>query len=150
MKIYWIILLLFPVSLWGQYDFETRYFSINATALPEIPEVGEFTLRNASTDAPLIKNLSDFNQINAKNYWQPVDMAGAMAEEEKLKDNGYDTQSLQEKFNKSYGVGQYPQDGSTKVTNRVYKEQRGLDFLDPCPPFGICPRCAPYRIGRGF
>ena len=46
-----------------------------------------------------------------------------------------------------YGNRSYNPDGSTKVKNIAYKDaSRGFLFADSCPPYGVCPRCAPYRI----
>ena len=98
-----------------------------------------------------LRKFSDFNKITAENYWQPVDMMAALEGEQQLKrQNNYNVEALQQQYNNRLGAKAYAPDGSTKVTNPVYKEQRGLNFVNSCPPFGICPRCAPYRIGRGY
>jgi hypothetical protein len=131
----WIFLLfLFPLSTVAQYDFETRYFTINAESLPEVEDLLSFTL----SPSPLVKrNLNEF-QMNAENYRKPVDMATAMESRKNYEAQTFDVSSIRIT---AYGFGdtaQYSADSSTKIKNIAYKEQRGLDFLDPCPPFGIC------------
>lgn len=134
----------------GQYDFETRYFTIDAASLPEVPEIMSYQLDRNSNAAFEIKNFSDFNKVTANNYWEAVDMAAALEKKEGYRKSEVSVKNLNQKFSALGGTAQYERDGSTKVKNTVYKEQRGLDFMNPCPPFGICPRCAPYRVGRGF
>lgn len=144
------IILFIPIALSAQYDFDTRYFTISAASLPEIPEVSSLEIEFGKSKDFKITSLSDFNKVTANNYWEAVDMSQALEKKENYKKAEFNTKALQQKFTAFAGNSQYNTDGSTKVVNTVYKEQRGLDFMDPCPPFGICPRCAPYRIGRGF
>ena len=134
----------------AQYDFESRYFTISSESLPDIPELSAFEIDFGTKRDFSIRNITDFNKVTSNNYWEAVDMSAAIEKQEKFKSNSnYNVKALQQKFAVS-GNQQYSADGSTKVTNFVYKEQRGLDMLDSCPPFGICPRCAPYRLGRGY
>ncbi|GAB5400255.1 MAG: hypothetical protein Aureis2KO_18400 [Aureisphaera sp.] len=151
MKKLCLLLLLLPVLGWGQYDFETRYFKIDATSLPGISE--EYTLNLDFESAPNFqnKNIKDFFKVTVENYYEPVSMSEAYSETLQYRNNNVDVEQLQAQYGgASGGTAQYGADGATKVRNTVYKEQRGLDFLDPCPPFGICGRCAPYRVGRGY
>ena len=151
MKMYLLFWFFLPVSLLAQYDFESRYFTITAASLPEVPELSAFEINFGPKKDFTIRKITDFNKVTSNNYWEAVDMAAAIEKQEKFKTNNYyNVDALQQKYNAFAGNSQYSADGSTKVTNFVYKEQRGLDMLDPCPPFGICPRCAPYRVGRGF
>lgn len=47
------------------------------------------------------------------------------------------------------GSSSYQADGSSKVKNIAYKDAaRGFFVGESCPPNGICPRCAPMRMGR--
>ena len=150
MKTWWNILLILPLTMLGQYDFDTRYFTIDAESLPEVPEISSIQLERNSRNDFSIRTFSDFNRVTANNYWEAVDMAAALEKKEGFKKSEVSVKALNQKFSVFGGGTQYERDGSTKVKNQVYKEQRGLDLIDPCPPFGICPRCAPYRIGRGF
>lgn len=150
MKNWLLILFVVPTALVAQADFETRYFTITATSLTPIEELSVFDI---SFDVPKKfekKKLSDFNKVTSNNYWQAVDMAEALSQSEKYQKAEMDLGKLQSKTFARSGTNQYGADASTSVQNFVYKEQRGLDLLDPCPPFGICSRCAPYRVGRGF
>lgn len=144
------VFMLFPLVLCAQYDFDTRYFTIDAASLPDVPEINSFEMNLGPIKNFEIKSLSDFNKVTAVNYWEAVDMASAIEKKENFKRADYDSKLLRQKLSTYGGTSGYSKDGSSKVVNTVYKEQRGLDFMDPCPPFGICPRCAPYRVGRGF
>ncbi|MBX2827377.1 MAG: hypothetical protein KTR22_04410 [Flavobacteriaceae bacterium] len=145
------ILFLLPILAWSQYDFETRYFTIDATSLPSMPD--EFSLNLDFEGTPNFerKTMKDFFKVTVENYYQPVAMSEAYSETLQYRNSDITAEDLQAQYGRvSGGTAQYGADGATKVKNVVYKEQRGLDFLDPCPPFGVCGRCAPYRLGRGF
>ena len=136
--------MLFPALAVAQYDFDTRYFTMDATALPEIESLTTFSL---ATTSKFSKKLPTF-KMSRENYQQPVNMFEAVTSQQQ-----YVNSELQIMLDaKEYGSGGYQTDGTTTVTNLAYKEatRGGLDFVSPCPPTGICPRCAPYRVGRGF
>ncbi|WP_339831832.1 hypothetical protein [uncultured Altibacter sp.] len=144
------LLFLLPFLASAQYDFETRYFTITAESLPEIEDLttASFSLDNAPVLSTKLKTF----QMNTENYRQPVDMITAIAENENFVQRKVDTAPLlQKEFGFTVtGQGVYPADAASGVKNIAYKEVRGLDLLDPCPPVGICSRCAPYRVGRGY
>jgi len=139
-----------PFFVMAQYDFETRYFTINTESLPDVPEFSALEMNWAPKKESEFKDISDFTKVTASNYWQAVDMASALEKRENYQKADIKVANLNQKFSALGGNAQYSKDGSSKVENTVYKELRGLDFLDPCPPFGICPRCAPYRMSRGY
>lgn len=144
-----LLLALFPWMTYAQFDFDTRYFTINAKSLPEVEELSKssFSISNAPV---LTKKIKTF-RMNTDNYRETVEMAIAINESQRFIKPKVDVSSIQQKYfsyvNKNIP---YNSAGNTGVKNIAYKEVRGLDFLDPCPPIGICPRCAPYRIGRGY
>jgi hypothetical protein len=144
------ILFFLPVVLCAQYDFETRYFKIDDTSLPMVPEISSLEAKFSTPKNFEIKSLSDFNKVTAKNYWEAVDMSIALEKKENYKRAEFNAKALQQKFSAYGGTSQYSSDGATTVVNTVYKEQRGLYMMDACPPFGICPRCAAFRVGRGY
>lgn len=156
-KLTYIILFLAPCLALGQYDFDTRYFTIDETSLPEVPnydtmlELGPLTEQAASTftldNTPTFEATLRSLRISSSNYWEPVDMRTAVGSSETYIDTNLNISPLK---NRSYEMGSYSADGATKVKNTVYTEVRGLDLLDPCPPIGICPRCAPYRFNQGY
>lgn len=149
MKKWLFLLVLSPWVLSAQYDFDSRYFTINSESLPEIEELtsSSFTLDKA----PLLPTKLKTFQMNAENYRQPVDMATVVNENQRYVQRKVDVLPMQLKvLGIKTGSRIYQADGSSGVKNIVYKEVRGLDILDPCPPFGICARCAPYRVGRGY
>ena len=144
------ILLLLPFIGLSQYDFEKRYFTIDATSLPTMPS--EYSLNLDFDSAPKFqkKSIQDFFKVTVENYYQPVSMSDAYSETLEYQNNAIDVDRLRAQYNTTLGTVSYGADGATKVKNTVYKEQRGLDYLNTCPPFGICSRCAPYRVGRGY
>ena len=146
----------------SQFDFDSRYFTINASSLPEAPKFeltptfekmlslsdkadeksGSFSLDNTPTFAATLSAM----KMDSSNYWEPVDMMGAASASSNRLSTKWDIAPLK---SETYGYGVYSADASSKVKNSVYVEVRGLDLLSPCPPYGICPRCAPYRA-RGY
>jgi len=132
----------------GQSDFDTRYYTINEESLPSMEE-----LSIVSFDMPVVQKKTDFKSyfnISVDNYRSSVDMVGAIQDNLQPSPSFVNVREIQSDF---YGFGadpNYRSDGETRVKNTVYREMRGLTILDPCPPFGVCARCAPYRVGRGF
>ncbi len=154
MKRILLLVLLIPLLASAQYDLETRYFTINAESLPDIdrttnfldfakPTEGSFKLDVIPTFSETLRSIS----LNSQNYWEPVDMMAALNSTQTFLDKKLTVSPLNTSV---YGFSGYSSDGSTTVKNIVYKEASGLNFLDPCPPFGICPRCAHYRVNRGY
>jgi hypothetical protein len=153
---------LLPILATAQFDFDSRYFTINASSLPEAPQFepmptfgkvlslnesskensGSFSLDSTPTFAATLNAL----KMNSSNYWEPVDMMSAASASINRLKTKWDIAPLKPEV---YGFTVYNADAASKVKNSVYVEVRGLDLLSPCPPYGICPRCAPYRA-RGF
>lgn len=140
----------------GQYDFDTRYFTINATSLPEAPSLDktlELTMVDETPDTFILDNTPTFEatlkslRINSSNYWEAVDMRTALGSSTRYIDTNINITPIKTEYN-GFSVSMYASDGSSRVKNTVYKEVRGLNLLDPCPAFGICPRCAPYRYNQ--
>jgi len=80
-KLY-ILALLIPFSLLGQYDFETRYITINATSLPETEELGALYYNFSDTGFRKKTTFKELLGITADNYWQAVDMMSALEQKE--------------------------------------------------------------------
>ncbi|MFT4849425.1 MAG: hypothetical protein ACI83B_001967 [Sediminicola sp.] len=157
-----MLLILLPLFSYGQFDFDTRYFTINATSLTEAPQFellpkfgntlslsnkkeersGSYYLDNTPTFAATLNSF----KMSSSNYWEPVDMMNAVSNSSNRLQTNWDIENLKPE---TYGNSSYSADGASKVKNSVYMEVRGLDLLSPCPPYGICPRCAPYRA-RGY
>ncbi|MEL6810949.1 MAG: hypothetical protein AAFP76_06400 [Bacteroidota bacterium] len=140
------ILLLFPALAFGQRDFETRYFTIDAESLPDTQELSSFDIDFGETRSFEKKHITDFNKVTVKNYWQPVDMTTAM-ENEAASFSG-PTIDLPKLKQKQFGfsvtmLDRNSFDGTQPsrygVRNTVYKEQRGYYFC------GIGPG---YLLGR--
>ncbi len=146
-----------PFTVSAQFDFDSRYFTIDESSLPAAPQStftidlsdnsekfsSSFTLEQSPTFRGALNEL----RISATNYWEPVDMRDVASTSNRYVGPLNDVAALNVK---TYGFTNYAADGSSKVKNTVYTEVRGLNVLDPCPPVGICPRCAPYRLQRGY
>jgi len=102
-------------------------------------------------DTPFVKrSLNEFD-LNSFNYRSEVDMMAAVSKDRSPRPRNIDMESLRQGLPGFQNDQTYISDGKTRVENTVYKEMRGLDFVDRCPPWGVCARCAPYRAGRrGF
>lgn len=151
MKRLLLLLLFFPLIATAQLDFESYSGKLDLAVLPEIENLGSWSLSNNS--GFLIKNpnkLPSF-KLSKNNYREPVNMLEAMASAENYVESDIKI-SLDPKSLGIYGGNSnYNADGSTKVRNTVYKDaSRGFWFAGSCPPHGICPRCAPYRMGNSF
>lgn len=145
MKKLLFLVLLLPALAVAQNDFETRYFTINATSLPDVTDLMEFSF----DESPIVKrSLNEFD-MNVQNYRKPVDMASVVgAQKRSFATKEYSIEGLQSQYNGFGSAAQYSPDGSTQLVNPVYKDMSGFNAADTCPPFGICPRCAHYRVGR--
>ena len=161
-KLVLLQLMLLPVLSYGQFDFDSRYFTINSTSLTAAPQFellpkfantlslsnknevksGSYYLSNTPTFAATLNSL----KMSTSNYWQPVDMMNAVSGASNLSGSNWDIKKMKPEV---YGNSSYTKDRASGVENAVYVEFRGLDVLSPCPPYGICPRCAPYRA-RGY
>ena len=114
----------------GQYDFESRYFTLTDESLPEISafdiDFGEKT--------PFEKvSFLNYTKVTAENYYQPVDMMGALEQQNSLLEApGVNIPKLNQKeFGFSFSVnGNNSRDGTSNygVRNTVYKEARSVFF----------------------
>lgn len=160
MKIIAFLCICLPLLSFAQNDFETRYYTIDAKSLTDIPSIpsildampeapkGSFTLG----EAPSYKDALNASTINPNNYWQPVDIASAMASNTIPYNNKqFSTSKLQEKqfgFSISGNGGTTSfefSDGETRVKNDVYEEQ-GVPFL--VNPYQSFYRRRPYGVRR--
>lgn len=137
----------------GQHDFESRYFRIDATSLQELPEISALDLQFDTSTPFQKKSLSDFLKVTSHNYWEPVDMAQALA-----KDSSIYTDlpqiNYQKIASKEYGFsvsvnGSNSFDGTNAqgINNIAYKEMRSVYF---CAPSGNAPTARGTRRVRGF
>lgn len=141
MKLLTYILIFLPTLAIGQFDFETRYFKMDAESLPEMPELSSFDYDFGDTPSFEKKHISDFTKITAKNYWQPVDMAMVLERESaKLDYSPINLPALDRKeFGFSFSVnGSNSFDGISRhgIKNIAYKEMRSIYF---CSPSGNYP-----------
>jgi hypothetical protein len=156
-KKFLFLILILPLTLFAQYDFDTRYFTINANSLPEAPTLNaapltlDMPIENKATftldQIPTFNETLNSFRISASNYREPVDMMSVLNTKSNYVDKTLDIVPVD---SNRFGFSGYNADKSSKVKNTVYTEVSGLDLLSPCPPYGICPRCAPYRTNRGY
>lgn len=133
MKRFVYLLVLIPALSWAQYDFETRYFTMDAEALPEMSSFNiDFGEKNVFQKI----DIRNYNQVTVENYWQPVDMVSALEKDDSmLNAPNINVPGLQQRqFGFSVSVnGNNSQDGSSSygVKNTVYKESRGYFYCSP-------------------
>jgi len=130
MKRIFFILTLLPALAIGQYDFETRYFTLTEESLPEI---NSFDI-DFGEKSPFKKvSFYDYSKVTVENYYQPVDMMGTLEQENALLEApGVNIPTLNQKeFGFSFSVnGSNSRDGTSNygVRNSVYKESRSVFF----------------------
>lgn len=148
MKRIWFLIYLLPFLATAQLDFESYKGKLNFVDLPPVQEVVSNPFLEAKPKGTNnLRKLPSF-RLNKENYREPVSVFEAMASSEKYVKSDIEI-SINPKEYGIYGNSNYSPDSSTKVTNSVYKDAgRGFFYSDSCPPYGICARCAPYRIGR--
>lgn len=142
MKTWFYILLFIPALGLAQFDFETRYFTVDAQSLPDIPELSSFDMDFGESTSFQKKHITDFNKVTSNNYWEAVDMMGAL-EREKSTFNGPNL-NLPELNRKKFGFSvtmldrnsfdgtQAPRYG---VRNTVYREMRSYYFCGIGPGY---------------
>lgn len=137
-----VLLVMFsPFFVSAQYDFETRYFTMDESSLPEVNVLNTFTETNRNS---FLTKLPDF-KISKDNYWKEVDMRSTLVASESFVNSESKIKAIAfKKF--GFSTTPYEADASSAVKNIVYKPASG----DPCPPFGICAKCAPYRVGKRY
>ena len=141
MKILSYILIFLPALAVGQFDFETRYFTIDSESLPDMPKISTLDMDFAKTPSFQKKRISDFVKVTSENYWQAVDMATVLKKESTMLD--YSPINLpildQKEFGFSFSVnGSNSFDGTSRygIRNIAYKEMRSIYF---CSPSGYYP-----------
>ena len=86
MKLLYYILIFLPALAVGQFDFDTRYFTIDNESLPDMPEISTLDMDFAETPSFQKKRISDFVKVTSENYWQAVDMATVLEKESTMLD----------------------------------------------------------------
>lgn len=144
MKKILFILFLFPLMLSAQLDVETYMGRLNFVELPLVEEAFVLPSRLEKSASP--DNPFSVFRLNRQNFREPVSMMDAFLMEEQTKKSSIELNIDPRSYGVFAGNSSYTPDGSTKINNSAYKEAaRGFYVTDNCPPFGICPRCAPYR-----
>lgn len=151
MKKLLILIVLFPLMASAQLDFETNKFKLDFVKLPEIESLMSTSLpSNSDFSNKYSKKLPSF-KLSKENYREPVSMYDAMATSDSYVKSDLKISLDPKEYGIYSGNSSYSSDDATKVRNSVYKDaSRGFFFADTCPPYGICPRCAPYKTGRRY
>lgn len=132
----------------GQEGFESRYFTIDQKSLPEIPRADDGSSFSLSKAPTLVKKLYSL-EVTKENYWQPVDMARAVAENNNYVEYHLDLNRPKPKksgVSLSFGAEEYGT--SSEVKNTVYKESRG--WYDIRPSNYSLGRYSPYSSYRPY
>ena len=151
MKKLLFLLLFLPIIASAQLDFESYKGKLNFVELPVVPNVVESPLLvQTSGTNNTSRRLPSF-RLSKKNYREPVSVFDAMAASESYVKSDIQLNMNSKEYGLYGGSSSYSADSSTKVKNIAYKDAaRGFLFADSCPPNGICPRCAPYRMGGRY
>ncbi len=145
-----LVLFLFPMIGWAQLDFESYKGKLDFVRLPEIESLGPLTLTSTDNFSKKYSNKLPSFKLSKENYRTPVNMYEAMTATSEYVKSDLKI-SLDPREYGIYGNSSYSADGSTKVKNIAYKDaSNGFFYHGTCPPYGICPRCAPYRVGRSY
>lgn len=138
-------LLLCPMLLLAQNDFNTRYFTIAAELSTELPtpELSAFQKKVKST---IYKKsyFSDFtNQaVTSQNFWQPVDIAATSQPIQRH--SRVSMERLQAGLGRTQIYG-YSTDGKTRVTNEVYDDVGYYSpYRNPYNPYRNYSPYSPY------
>lgn len=149
MKKWLFFLFLFPLAVSAQLDFESYKGKLNFVELPVVPDVFDTPVSILKSKTATTR-FSNF-QLNRQNFREPVNMMEAMIATESFQESSIELSIDPREYGVYGGNSSYSADSSTRVKNTVYKDAaRGFFVADHCPPFGMCPRCAPYRMGRRF
>ena len=137
-KIALLILLCLPVVGLAQYDFETRYFTITADALPDV----EAETLVAFTNTPSFVSKFNAFKMNRTNYRVQVEMSQVVEKSQQYVSTRLELPSPVKTQRVGIGVtvrGSNSFDGlnvRSRVRNIAYQEMRGPFF---CSPYGYQP-----------
>lgn len=148
-----LLFLLFFIPLLGtaQLDLESFKGKLGFLELPVVQNVVDSPLLLKSTGSSSTYRKFPSFGLSKKNYREPVNVFEAMVASESYIKSGIKVDLDAAQYGIYAGSSNYSADSSTKVKNIAYKEAgRGFYFTDSCPPNGICPRCAPYRMGGRY
>jgi len=142
MKRYLLVLLIsIPFFASAQFDFETRYFTITADALPEIEELTSISLYKG----PAFSSKLPSFKMTRSNYWQPVDMSSAIEKTSEYVDSKIEIAPTikSREFGFSFSVNgnnSFDNTSSGGIKNIAYQEMRSLYFCTPTPSSSIAGR----------
>lgn len=151
MKRLLFLLLFLPLMASAQVEFGASGPKQDKVFFPAIESLAP--IPNSNKLNFIKKNSRTFPtfRLSKENYREPVSMSEYMASNYNYVDSEIKTSLNAKNFGISAGNSSYSADGSTKVKNFVYKDaSQGVFFSGACPPHGICPRCAPYRMGNSY
>jgi len=135
----------------AQLDFESNKAKLDMVYLPEIESLMDTPFARKGSFMNKYSNKLPSFKLSKENFRKPVSMSEAMAAAENYVESGIKVSLDAKSFGIYGGNSSYSADGSTKVKNIAFKEAtRGFLYADSCPPNGICPRCAPYRMGNSY
>ncbi|MDG1961521.1 MAG: hypothetical protein P8I32_00625 [Flavobacteriaceae bacterium] len=148
----------FSMGVWGQNEFDSERNPTTTlpifmlTDAPQLDKIWSQWLPKQEA----IYNWSAFTKVSAQDFWLAVDMEEAIMEKNQKQSRL--TQG-QNKWRKNAQWSAKPNNSSglrLTVTGASIPDPLGtygatnsrpMRMFDPCPPFGVCSRCAPYKLG---
>lgn len=128
--------MLLPLTAISQRDFESRYLTVDAQALPALEDISNISLYNAPT---LYSSKLKTFQMNAQNYRQQVDMMAVLNKQEEFVELTwkYAAPVKEKKFGFSVSVdGNNSWDGynsSNGIRNMAFQDVRNYYWCAPSP-----------------
>ena len=141
-KFIFIGLLLIGLSAHAQ-DPDAFVIDFGAFVLEDEPDIFSEEYNFVYTGNYPLSPINFNTQVNS--YWEPVDMMAAISQQNTEQRRAVELRPVRVK---SFGFStrsSYSADKQSKVNNIVYKDMRGLQFVDPFQRPGLCWRCSPYR-----
>jgi len=135
-----LFILLTPFLGFSQYDFETRYFQIDAKTLTEVPKKTAFNLKSKAITPKKTLHFAKFLKITPSTYWQSINMSSALSEElpnykKKYQESIHYPKIKAKKFGFSFNGTNTNSTNSEAnrygIKNIAYKESRGLFICSP-------------------
>ncbi len=141
MKKLLFLLLLFPMAVMAQFDFEQNKMKLDFVKLPRVESLLSSPLPTENFSKLALGRLPSF-KLNKNNYREPVSMLEATIASEQSMDSNIKI-SIDPSEYRVFGDSKaYQADSSTQVRNAVYE--------DVSQPFLLTDRYYrnPYRVGR--
>jgi|SaaInl5LU_22_DNA_1037371.scaffolds.fasta_scaffold03116_4 hypothetical protein len=145
---------------WGQNDTDFGWSNESLTPqflLADTPEMDAVWAHWIPQKKEIIYHWSDFKKVTAQDFWIAVDMADALSKKNQVQGNAKSQKQWAKNMRWLPGNKKSASGLSLKISGQETPNLYGtyatpingqMRMFDPCPPFGVCARCAPYKLGR--